>query len=871
MTDSRSDSIDSTSALHSPSQLENGNSSNSETFVDSSGKKVTRTSTGKRKFHNKSKSGCDNCKRRRVKCDENKPNCKKCKNMKLDCVYSPIQPRRKKTSKNIDDYSNTEAANNETTTATDISNNNSSDFSPKKNSTKRKPTIDRMKISKMTKVKIRATPKLNEQNIILDNNNLKQASASLNQPLESIPLQQQNSNNISVHSIQHFQLQQQQQQKQMLLLPQFMTLSASGSYPGSISGTTSTSIAFSNSQDKPFAQYYESQNMTSPLPLQATSMNITNSFSSIFSPGRITNPLGPQSLAPNVGGNNNSFALHNDPINSINKTKNAMSVGMNRGLSGSMNMSIGVNMGIFSPTGIGGVNYDFQELLGLKFQPNNTQSSKASIAEQELANMQQHHLEQAKNRTDDNKTKMEDDNIKVPDSRGQFQPRNFASTTNSNDIYQQLPISSSIDVPPTPITKATTGNNSAAYMSHTFSADTAPPELMRVNTNLTASNLSHTLSNQTAPPGYSNQGFSLGGNSASQNIRGSQPSLIGESNVQVFTNSFENNKNLSSESYSASKVSKWAYLSQQCNLNLIHLKLFHHYCTEVWPTIIAAGISGPEVWSVDIPALSFEYPFLMHSLLAFSATHLYRTEPSLESYVSRHRIDALRLLREAVLHISEENTDALVASAIILIMDSLANASNSSSDNSSNVSPSAWIFHVKGAATILTAVWPLTERSRFYYLLSMDLSGLGNVIQPDSDTISELVCFDESIADLYPVEIDSPYLITLAYLDKLYRNKDQANFILKIFAFPALLDKTFLALLMTGDIGAMRIMRSYYKLLRGFTTEVMDKVWFLEGVSHVLPQDVNEYSGGGGMHMMLDFLGGGLPSMTTTNMSEFIQ
>ncbi|KAM9896721.1 hypothetical protein OXX69_010533, partial [Metschnikowia pulcherrima] len=41
-------------------------------------------------------------------------------------------------------------------------------------------------------------------------------------------------------------------------------------------------------------------------------------------------------------------------------------------------------------------------------------------------------------------------------------------------------------------------------------------------------------------------------------------------------------------------------------------------------------------------------------------------------------------------------------------------------------------------------------------------------------------------------------------------------------------------------------------------SEMKDKVWFLEGVSSVLPVDVEEYAGGaGGMHMMLDFLGGG--------------
>ncbi|CCK68121.1 Upc2p KNAG_0A04480 [Huiozyma naganishii CBS 8797] len=321
------------------------------------------------------------------------------------------------------------------------------------------------------------------------------------------------------------------------------------------------------------------------------------------------------------------------------------------------------------------------------------------------------------------------------------------------------------------------------------------------------------------------------------------------------------------------KVAKLLSLSTKANLNLVDMKLFHHYCTDVSLTITTAQVSVPEVWGKEVPKLAFSYPFLMHSLLAFSATHLSRTEPGLEQFISSHRLDALRLLREAVLEISQDNTDALVASALILIMDSLANATNDrtgSEENGSSVPSSAWIFHVKGAATILTAVWPLNEDSRFHDLISVDLSDLGDVINNEEGTVSELVCFDETIADLYPVDINSPYLITLAHLHKLNREINHSNFILRVFAFPALLDKTFLALLMTGDLNAMRIMRSYYKLLRGFATKVKDEVWFLEGVSQVLPQDVDEYSGGGGMHMMLDFLGGGLPSMTTTNLSDFM-
>ncbi|CAK9435750.1 uncharacterized protein LODBEIA_P04540 [Lodderomyces beijingensis] len=321
------------------------------------------------------------------------------------------------------------------------------------------------------------------------------------------------------------------------------------------------------------------------------------------------------------------------------------------------------------------------------------------------------------------------------------------------------------------------------------------------------------------------------------------------------------------------------------SLNMLDLKLMFHYTSQVANTITGAGISETNIWLRDIPMLAFEHPFLMHSILAFSATHLSRTENGLDQCVTSHRGDALRLLREAVLNINSDNTDALVASALILIMDSLANASFPSSTSPKSLPASAWIFHVKGAATILTAVWPLTEASRFYKFISVDLGDLGDIINQktqlnqtgatdssngsQSRIFTDLECHDADIADLFPVEINSPYLITLAYLNKLHKERYKSDFILRIFAFPALLDKQFMAMLMAGDIKAMRIMRSYYKLLRSFTMEMKDKVWFLEGVAQVLPSNVEEYAGGaGGMHMMMDFLGGG-PDMIDDYGDEF--
>ncbi|KAJ5244142.1 hypothetical protein N7489_004238 [Penicillium chrysogenum] len=47
-----------------------------------------------RRFHKKSRNGCNQCKERRVKCDETRPLCSACTARELPCVYSTPCPRR---------------------------------------------------------------------------------------------------------------------------------------------------------------------------------------------------------------------------------------------------------------------------------------------------------------------------------------------------------------------------------------------------------------------------------------------------------------------------------------------------------------------------------------------------------------------------------------------------------------------------------------------------------------------------------------------------------------------------------------------------------------------------------------------------------
>jgi len=47
-----------------------------------------RTRSSPRRTHNKSRLGCQTCKKRRIKCDESTPNCGQCRDKGTDCVYS---------------------------------------------------------------------------------------------------------------------------------------------------------------------------------------------------------------------------------------------------------------------------------------------------------------------------------------------------------------------------------------------------------------------------------------------------------------------------------------------------------------------------------------------------------------------------------------------------------------------------------------------------------------------------------------------------------------------------------------------------------------------------------------------------------------
>lgn len=253
--------------------------------------------------------------------------------------------------------------------------------------------------------------------------------------------------------------------------------------------------------------------------------------------------------------------------------------------------------------------------------------------------------------------------------------------------------------------------------------------------------------------------------------------------------------------------------------------------------------------------MAFEYEFLMRAVLTFSANHYSRKTASsprdeMDRIVTTHRGHALRLLGQAVRHVTPANRDALVASSILLILDAMANASAQSAvphggaecAGGSSLPASAWMHHVRGAATICTAIGSLAPDSLFFHLVNVDLMDLvGGGVGGDGGGLTTI---DPELEDLYPITQSSPYYHALTYLHKLFSQRYKSDFILRVFSLPALLDKRMVRLLLGGDVWAKRIVKVYYKLVRSYTSEMKDKVWFLEGVARILPIDTDQELGG---------------------------
>lgn len=120
--------------------------------------------------------------------------------------------------------------------------------------------------------------------------------------------------------------------------------------------------------------------------------------------------------------------------------------------------------------------------------------------------------------------------------------------------------------------------------------------------------------------------------------------------------------------------------SVSTKVNLLHMKLFHHFESFTYQTLSFTR----QIWNEALK-FSFEYEFLMHAILCISARHLAYLSPMEASYTTiarTHLSEALRLFREALSQpLTDANLDAILCTSALLHYEAWASTDFLSAEN----------------------------------------------------------------------------------------------------------------------------------------------------------------------------------------------
>lgn len=272
-------------------------------------------------------------------------------------------------------------------------------------------------------------------------------------------------------------------------------------------------------------------------------------------------------------------------------------------------------------------------------------------------------------------------------------------------------------------------------------------------------------------------------------------------------------------------------------LNILQMRLLHHYTT-VTAQSLGASPDAQVVYATVVPQTAFEYPFLLHVILALAALHLSRLQESVDKAAAyaflggRYHDTALASFQATVRDIDESNFKAVLIFAAALFPYSCA----------SSVDPNHDVDH---AFETLLSNFALTRRVRpmvssFYdamkasvleKLIPEDIKGIDWATQepPIETELVQLRKFAEAVHHLYPPDIVDAYgyavhilVLTFAAAEKSHLPPSDA--LLKIWIH--FVTDRYVELLSERQPGSWIIYAHYAVLLQRSST----RYWYLVGV-----------------------------------------
>ncbi|KAI9647357.1 hypothetical protein NHQ30_003742 [Ciborinia camelliae] len=275
------------------------------------------------------------------------------------------------------------------------------------------------------------------------------------------------------------------------------------------------------------------------------------------------------------------------------------------------------------------------------------------------------------------------------------------------------------------------------------------------------------------------------------------------------------------------------------NVNPVHdrsleLKLMHHYTATTSKTL-SNDASQEVAWSINVPSLAYDSPFLMDAILAVSALHLRILQPEDRSLVrASHSYMASALAQySSLLHQgpSESNAEALFCTAALIAFQASAsrcvqNGIDGDSD-SGYVLPLAWFHSFQGVKTVVITSWKWLRNSDKIFpiingqpplVLDLDPERRG-FFAPLLDGIEQEPSSSEASLDS---DTKRAYEHAVAMLNWAHQKPGRP----RILGFAATVSRRYIELLRDQDPRALVIAACFFAM-----TRIVDDIWWLEGVA----------------------------------------
>ena len=147
------------------------------------------------------------------------------------------------------------------------------------------------------------------------------------------------------------------------------------------------------------------------------------------------------------------------------------------------------------------------------------------------------------------------------------------------------------------------------------------------------------------------------------------------------------------------------------------LELMHHFTAYAYLTM-PGHESTKQVWGYSVPQEAFKFPFLMHSILAFSANHLAHLNPLRAAHFrilsGTHHTAAVTALNNTLPDMGPSNCHAIFVAASMTVVNAFADA------RSYDLDVMIQIFQLlRGMDYVLEKTTPMIKKGPFAAIVSM--------------------------------------------------------------------------------------------------------------------------------------------------------